>query len=257
MSTTPFIPPMPPSSPEEREIEWLRPCEGPSVSRPQPPVGPREPSYYLNSIIFKVEDQIFKVPRYHFERSSEIFATTLTLPAASNAHAEGSSDDNPFVLEGIDKVDFQRLLKVLYPLDIPQILSMPKDDWISVLKLSTLWYFIDARNLAIKQLDNHNVDCIERILLARQYEVSTWLRRGYTELARRDFGVILDEAERIGWKTAVQIYQTREAAVKNSNYNNRYGGGPSYQNTDVESTFREEFRLADRASAAYGRGPSV
>ncbi|KAJ6481259.1 hypothetical protein C8R47DRAFT_594422 [Mycena vitilis] len=88
------------------------------------------------------------------------------------------------ILEGGSRIDFERLLKVLYPRDVPQILSMAKDAWISVLKLSTLWYFLDARDLAIKQLnDRSDIGSIERILLARQYDVAPWFRRGYTDLA--------------------------------------------------------------------------
>ncbi|KAJ7212851.1 hypothetical protein C8J57DRAFT_1097070, partial [Mycena rebaudengoi] len=144
------------------------------------------------------EDRIFKVPRHHFERNSEIFATTFTLPAADDVQAEGRSGANPFKLEGISSVDFERLFKVLYPLDIPQILLMPKDDWISVLKLSTLWYFIDARDLAIRQLTGMSLGSVERILLSRQYDVAPWLRSGYTELARREEGISLDDTEKIG-----------------------------------------------------------
>jgi hypothetical protein len=101
-------------------------------SASQTDTGPRDQKYYLESITFKVrltpkardyphsalqvEERIFKVPRYHFEHSSEIFATTFTLPAVDEVHTEGQSDENPFILEGISCVDFQRLLKVLYPL---------------------------------------------------------------------------------------------------------------------------------------------
>ncbi|KAJ7631367.1 hypothetical protein DFH06DRAFT_1005234, partial [Mycena polygramma] len=131
-----------------------------------------------------VEERSFKVPRYHFEHSSEFFATIFTLPAVDAVQGEGQSDEDPFILEGISLVDFERLLEVFYPLDIPQILSMAKNDWISALKLSTLWYFLDARDLAIKQLnDRGDIGSVERILLARQYDVASWLRRGYTDLA--------------------------------------------------------------------------
>jgi hypothetical protein len=63
-----------------------------------------------------VEERIFKVPRHHFNRNSEIFSTTFTLPAGDGIHAEGESDENPVVLEGISSIDFKSLLKVLYPL---------------------------------------------------------------------------------------------------------------------------------------------
>ncbi|KAJ7656478.1 hypothetical protein DFH06DRAFT_1199690 [Mycena polygramma] len=219
--------------------------------------GPRDKMYYLESITFKVEDGIFKVPRYHFEHSSEIFATTFTLPSVDAVQGEGQSDENPFILEGISRVDFERLLKVLYPLDIPQILSMAKDNWISVLKLSTLWYFLDARDLAIKQLnDRGDIGSVERILLARQYDVASWLRIGYTDLARREEGISLEDAEKIGWQTTVRLYQTREAAIKSysQSYPNRhYANQSRFQYADVEGTFQEDFRLAELASAAYAR----
>ncbi|KAJ7210477.1 hypothetical protein GGX14DRAFT_520493 [Mycena pura] len=207
------------------------------------------PDYYLESIIFKVEDRLFKVPRYHFEQP---FASTLTLPPAKDAQAEGNSNDNPFILHGISSIDFQRLLKVLYPLDVPQILTMPKEDWISVLKLATMWCFIAVRSLAIQQIDLLGLQSVERILLARGYHVSSWLRTGYTELARREEGISLEDAEKIGWKTTVQLYQVRETAIKNytTPYRPQYWQS-GFQNADVETTFREEFRLADAASAVY------
>ncbi|KAJ7066267.1 hypothetical protein C8F01DRAFT_1365852 [Mycena amicta] len=217
------------------------------------------PKYYLNSIIFKVENRIFKVPRYHFEHNSEIFSTTLSLPAITDADAEGNSDDKPFVLDGINSLDFQRLLQVLYPLDVPQMLNTPKDSWLSVLKLSTMWYFIDARELAIAQLDLRSLTPVERILLSRQYDVAKWLRSGYTELAQREEGISLEDAEKIGFKTTVQLYQIREAAIKtyvplHGNRGADYAGtGSRFQSADVEGTFREEFRRAETASAAYKR----
>ncbi|KAJ7699027.1 hypothetical protein B0H17DRAFT_1049944 [Mycena rosella] len=210
------------------------------------------PNYYLENITFKVEDRIFKVPRYHFEHNSEIFASTFTLPAVDDVQAEGQSDANPFVLEGISSVDFHRLLKVLYPLDIPQILGMRKEEWVSVLKLSTLWRFLDARDLAIKQLTSIGLGSVEGILLSRQYDVAPWLRAGYTDLAQREEGISLEDAEKIGWQTTVRLYQTREAAIKSFNaYQHRNQG--RFQHADVEGAFGEEFRRADLASAAYAR----
>ncbi|KAJ7210480.1 hypothetical protein GGX14DRAFT_363351, partial [Mycena pura] len=214
----------------------------------------------------QVEDRLFKVPRYHFEHNSEIFASTLTLPPAKDAQAEGNSNDNPFILHGISSIDFQRLLKVLYPLSRRRKTSMqlennagprtsstmPKEDWISVLKLATMWCFLDVRSLAIQQIDLLGLQSVERILLARAYHVSPWLRTGYTELARREEGISEEDAEKIGWKTTVQLYQVRETAIKNYTTPSRPQYGQSrFQNVDVETTFREEFRLADAASAVY------
>ncbi|KAF7370268.1 hypothetical protein MSAN_00658000 [Mycena sanguinolenta] len=225
-------------------------------------LGSRDQDYYLKTITFKVEDTIFNVPRYHFERMSEIFATMLTLPAGDGIPTEGQSDENPIVLEGVSGVDFRSLLKVLYPLDVLQVWNnasrLTKDDWISVLKLSTQWRFLAVRDLAIQRLDNHgDIEIIERILLARQYDIADWLRKGYTALAERTQGITSEEAKRIGWETAFLLCQVRENACQ---MRCSYCGRNSYHsrhNTNVEGSFGEEFRQAELASAAYDAAPSV
>ncbi|KAJ7210502.1 hypothetical protein GGX14DRAFT_625811, partial [Mycena pura] len=166
----------------------------------------RHQKYYLDctSVIFKVEDVLFKVPRYLLERNSDTFASLFTLPAPAGSHAqtEGQSDENPIVLEGISSIDFQWLLTVLYPLDtLVNLSALAKDAWISVLKLSTQWFFLDARALAIQQLGGEAMEPVERIVLAKQYDVSAWLRSGYAELARSSVGISAEDAEKIGWET--------------------------------------------------------
>ncbi|KAJ6548871.1 hypothetical protein B0H19DRAFT_1074677 [Mycena capillaripes] len=103
-----------------------------------PSIPMQDKTYYLDSITFQVEDYLFKVPRYHFERNSEIFASTLTLPVTGDV--EGGSNQNPIKLDGVSSVDFERLLVVLYPLHREDPMpTLSKDHWISVLKLATFW----------------------------------------------------------------------------------------------------------------------
>ena len=61
----------------------------------------------------KVEDTLFKVPKNHFSASS-VFATIFTLPPGEDDDVEGT-EDKPFVLHGISEVDFESLLKFMYP----------------------------------------------------------------------------------------------------------------------------------------------
>jgi len=234
------------------DVEGVPPRESDQTPALQEPIGPRDQIYYLECITFKVEDRIFKVPRNQFERRSEIFGTTFTLPTGGDIQVEGQSDENPVVLAGIGSIDFQALLKVLYPLDVHQILSdkdewMTKDEWISVLKLSTQWYFLDTRDLAIKQLNKRSdVGSADRIVLARQYDVPDWLRTGYTDLARRNEEISPEDAQKIGWETAYQLGRVREMAMKRS------GDWTYYlQYADVDNTFGEEFRQAELASSAF------
>ncbi|KAJ6456084.1 hypothetical protein C8R45DRAFT_580958 [Mycena sanguinolenta] len=217
----------------------------------------RDEDYYLESITFKVEDTIFNVPRYHFKHASEIFASMLTLPAGDCVQAEGQSDENPIVLQGISKVDFRALLKVLYPLNVREVLNtaawMTKDEWIAVLKLSTQWCFLEIRDLAIKQIsDRSDFTLVERIVLGRQYEIAVWIRYGYENLLHRPWGGILpEEAKQIGWETTFQICAAREKWLSTRGTKN--GWSYCMQNIDVEDFFGEEIRQAGLASAAFAQ----
>ncbi|KAJ7788780.1 hypothetical protein B0H14DRAFT_3503769 [Mycena olivaceomarginata] len=127
----------------------------------------RHSKYCFETITPKVKDCLFNIPRYHFERSSEA--------------------ENLVVLEGIRSDDFHKLLEVLYPLDV-EVRSknwMTKDEWIFVLKLSTQWRFLDLRHLAIERLNEtrFNIEIVEHILLARQYDIADWVWIGYEDLA--------------------------------------------------------------------------
>ncbi|KAF8216959.1 hypothetical protein K438DRAFT_1559229, partial [Mycena galopus ATCC 62051] len=196
----------------------------------------------------QVEDCLFNVPRYHFERTSEIFATMLTLPPGDAVEVEGQSDDNPIVLDGISEVDFRALLKILYPLTD----FMSKDEWLSVLKLSTQWRFLEARDLAIAQLNNHSdIGDVELILLARQYDVATWLRKGYMSIAERSEIISEEEAQKLGWQTAFRLSQLREKRIGGISARKK----ASLSCPDINGTFGEELKQAELASALFWLSP--
>lgn len=58
-----------------------------------------------------MESSLFKVDRRYFEQS-EIFKTIFSLPTGDEG-AEGSSDYDPFIFEGIKTDDFRSFLSVL------------------------------------------------------------------------------------------------------------------------------------------------
>lgn len=62
----------------------------------------------------KVEDVLFRVPKLYFKHNSSVFNDMFTLPSG-DSEIEGSSDEKPIILEGIQCGDFQRLLQVMYP----------------------------------------------------------------------------------------------------------------------------------------------
>jgi hypothetical protein len=121
---------------------------------------------------------------------------------------------------------------------------MTKEGWISVLRLAEMWNFKDIRALAILKLTNEPMEPVEQILLAKTYVVPQWLRAGYYALATRSDVLSSEEAKRIGYETAVLMFQAREQILKVS-----YGGyQPPLRNASstIEAIFGEELRAVER-----------
>lgn len=61
-----------------------------------------------------MENKLFRVHRHFFTRESEVFRDMFSVPTGQDEVAEGLSDDSPILLEGVQSVDFQRLLWLFY-----------------------------------------------------------------------------------------------------------------------------------------------
>lgn len=62
----------------------------------------------------QVENYIYRVHRYFFERESAWFREKLGAPAPAGQTPKGSSDANPFPLEEVAADDFSKFLWVFY-----------------------------------------------------------------------------------------------------------------------------------------------
>ncbi|KAF8627757.1 hypothetical protein AX17_006123 [Amanita inopinata Kibby_2008] len=74
--------------------------------------------FYLecDPIVFRVEDELFKVPRQLFLHESSVFRDMVDMPICESKALDGNSDKNPLVLEGVQKNNFITLLKFLFKL---------------------------------------------------------------------------------------------------------------------------------------------
>lgn len=60
----------------------------------------------------------------------------------------------------------------------PGSISMSVEEWMSVLKLSTLWAIEDIRNNAIAELSKAKMDVMDRVTIGKSYGVGDWLLEG-------------------------------------------------------------------------------
>jgi len=187
----------------------------------------------------------------------------FSLPQTTAGDPEGSTENAPLKLDGVDKGDFEKLLEVMYPLEITDTpwLTMTKEGWVSVLRLATMWIFKEIRALAIDKLSKLTMDPIEQILLAKEYNVPQWLRSGYDTVARRSDILSLVEAEKLGYLTTIRLFQLREQArtdgwarTCNSTYRGSgHSGPPPVGETHrfMENIFSEELRVVNAAYVSY------
>lgn len=77
-------------------------------------------------------------------------------------------------------------------------------EWISVLKLASLWCFSELRKRAIQEISRCTTSPVQRISLAQEYHVRSWLLLGREELVA-DRIILPEEAMTIGWDKAFHL----------------------------------------------------
>ncbi|THU75698.1 hypothetical protein K435DRAFT_560608, partial [Dendrothele bispora CBS 962.96] len=95
-----------------------------------------------------VEDTLYNVPCQPFMRESDVFHDLFSLPVLVGRKSEGQSDEEPVLLQSVSKVDFERLLSLLFP-DAGIDAIPTTEEWLSILKLATLWDMPKIRERAI------------------------------------------------------------------------------------------------------------
>ncbi|KAF6755684.1 hypothetical protein DFP72DRAFT_964752 [Ephemerocybe angulata] len=189
----------------------------------------RSVSFYCETVIFKVEDTLFCVPRHGLEQASVVFADMFRMPTgtretcvADAPYLEGTSDDSPIVLEGYKSSEFNSLLKFIYPSTIlndpvkegdPTTLSpsfcLDEAEWIDVLKLATVWQIDTARDTAIHELSVvYGQTAINKIVLGRKHHVARWNEEGLSSLtttSRATQALLEDLSGALGWETTAKI----------------------------------------------------
>ncbi|KAI6040610.1 hypothetical protein EDC04DRAFT_2602387 [Pisolithus marmoratus] len=181
------------------------------------PKYPKHPELYIDTVTFLVENCLFKVPRKTLEEESTVFRDMFLLPQPDIAMIEGLDDARPVVLQGISKDDFESLLKALLYRQHGQNKGQDllTNQWVSVLKLSTMWEFANLRAAAISWLDTSDAslcrpDPVERVALATQYDIKEWLLPSLLALARRPDPIGVEEGRRLGIETALKLASVRE-----------------------------------------------
>lgn len=92
--------------------------------------------------------------------------------------------------------------------------DMTRDEWLSALKLSTMWGFADTRKQSIQKLSKLELSPINKIVLGREHRVLAWLKEGYDALIKREEVITAEElveyATAVGWDTMARVLRLRD-----------------------------------------------
>ncbi|TFK19491.1 hypothetical protein FA15DRAFT_674378, partial [Coprinopsis marcescibilis] len=174
-------------------------------------------------IWFKVEDELFCVPRSGFTAASDlVFTDAFQLPSGTAELEAGRDKSHPIDLPDLKKVDFESLLKVMYPIPSMFIakegikLDLKKEEWMSVLKLTTIWKMDKLRNHAIECLSKTDLamSAMEKLQLAKEYRVGGWFKEGIKALVQKSPLEVDDLGALVGWDCAAHIFAIREHDAK-------------------------------------------
>ncbi|EEB91828.1 hypothetical protein MPER_09749 [Moniliophthora perniciosa FA553] len=90
-----------------------------------------------------------------------------------------------------------------------------RDEWMSILRLSTMWDFQKIRRIAIEKLQKLHMTPFEKVMLGREFTVNDWQWDGYVDLITRPSVLTMEEASKIGYADSIQLFQIRESMRSN------------------------------------------
>ena len=82
------------------------------------------------------------------------------------------------------------------------------EEWVSVLDLATLWDFETIRQGVIARL-RQTASTVDRICVARRFDIEGWIQPAYIELCRRPASLTLAENTKLGMETATLLADVR------------------------------------------------
>ncbi|KAJ3532855.1 hypothetical protein NMY22_g7574 [Coprinellus aureogranulatus] len=176
-------------------------------------------NYYNDLVAFKVEDEVYCVPKRGFAQYSEVFESMFSLPQPEGS-GEGMSVEHPIILPSCSKWEFETLLDVLYPM-APLLQPVPlwKEQWLCLLRLSNMWAMDKIRQLAIGEIIKiRSITAIDFVLLAREHQVPQWLTHGYSRILEewqyRGPQFAEDLKEKLGKETLTRLRVLRSRVTR-------------------------------------------
>ncbi|KAF8648493.1 hypothetical protein AX16_006203 [Volvariella volvacea WC 439] len=216
--------------------------------------------YYMSEgdIVIKAENTLFKLPLATLHGRSPVLRTIMPPVYGGETRYLGFNDERPFILPEIKSVDFVRLLYILFPCDDKPFRSLTVDDWISILKLSTLYQMDDIRQLSIVHLDILPLEPIRKIAIWEEYHLDpAHLIPSYVELCQRLEPLTLQMTMTLGLKNFTRLAAARDLFHRKMGCGSCMHGTFKERQTVAEDIVKSVFSKQDFSGVQVGGGLTV
>ncbi|KDN37627.1 hypothetical protein RSAG8_10032, partial [Rhizoctonia solani AG-8 WAC10335] len=179
---------------------------GPEISEPLE----HHPEFFFDDklIVIQVEKTLFRVHKYQLAKS-EVFSDMFKRPKEGDGPEEGSSPECPIELKDASASDFTALLKVLYASHFPKTPVPEAPLVVPALRLANLLGFSDIRGYLLP-LAEKNLDDVDKIAFAREFDIKEWLVPALVRLCKRDAVLSIEEARKLELDSILLIWRMRE-----------------------------------------------
>ncbi|CUA76754.1 hypothetical protein RSOLAG22IIIB_02226 [Rhizoctonia solani] len=106
--------------------------------------------------------------------------------------------------------DLLRMLRVLYATTLEGPFEFDIPTLVSSLHLATEYEYPALREYAIRHLEGAELTAIQRIEIARKFDLPSWEKPAYIDLCNRDEAITEEEAKILGIAALVRISKIRE-----------------------------------------------
>ncbi|KAL1723242.1 hypothetical protein EV715DRAFT_269869 [Schizophyllum commune] len=166
--------------------------------------------------VIRARDTLFRLHGYHLKRATTYFDDVLAL-ASTNPFAPGATDGNPYVLLGVEVLDFQALVWFFYEspytwIDIPIVDAARVFLWESVLICAEQLQMTQITKVACYALDcAHALSDTRKIwLCARHHLGNHWVSAELERLISRKERLTYEETDALGPQITMAINSARQ-----------------------------------------------
>ncbi|KAG8682725.1 hypothetical protein FRC11_014490 [Ceratobasidium sp. 423] len=106
--------------------------------------------------------------------------------------------------------DFKNMFKVLYASLVKGPFEFDGPTLVSALRIATAYEYPELRKFSIDKLGASSLTPLQRIQLAREFDLTAWDESAFHELATRDEPITKEEAKGLGFEKFEELAKARE-----------------------------------------------